>query len=30
MKTLGMACRDLVLKGTTTVDELVKIAYLNE
>ncbi|MGH4052616.1 MAG: GspE/PulE family protein [Clostridium sp.] len=28
MKTLGQACKELVLKGVTTVEELVKIAYL--
>jgi hypothetical protein len=25
-----MACKDLVLKGITTIEELVKIAYLQE
>lgn len=30
MKTLGLACRSLVLQGITTVDELAKIAFLNE
>ena len=28
MKTLGQACKKLVLEGITTVEELVKIAYL--
>ena len=28
MRTLGQACKELVLKGVTTVEELVKIAYL--
>ncbi|MBP2020710.1 type IV pilus assembly protein PilB [Clostridium punense] len=30
MKTLGLACKSLVLQGVTTVDELAKIAFLNE
>lgn len=30
MKTLNQGCKELVLKGITTVDELVKVAYLNE
>ncbi|KZL93396.1 GspE/PulE family protein [Clostridium magnum] len=30
MRTLNMACKELVLKGVTTVDELVKVAFLNE
>jgi len=30
MKTLGIACKSLVLQGITTVDELAKIAFLNE
>lgn len=30
MKTLNMACKELVIKGITTIDELVKVAYLNE
>ncbi len=30
MKTLRQACRESVLKGVTTFDELVKIAYLKE
>lgn len=30
MRTLGTACRDLVIKGVTTVDELAKIAFLSE
>jgi type IV pilus assembly protein PilB len=30
MKTLGAACKRLVLEGVTTIDELVKIAYLKE
>lgn len=30
MKTLNMSCRELVIKGITTVDELVRIAYLKE
>jgi len=30
MKTLKTACTDLVLKGMTTIQELVKIAYLKE
>lgn len=30
MKTINMACRELVLNGVTTIDELVKIAYLKE
>ncbi len=30
MKTLKAACIDLVLKGMTTTEELVKIAYLKE
>lgn len=30
IKTLKMACSDLVLKGETTVDELAKVAFLKE
>jgi type IV pilus assembly protein PilB len=30
MKTLKISCTDLVLKGMTTIEELVKIAYLKE
>ncbi|GLC31399.1 GspE/PulE family protein [Clostridium omnivorum] len=30
MKTLGTACKKLVLNGVTTIDELVKTAYLQE
>lgn len=30
MKTINVACRELVLNGVTTIDELVKIAYLKE
>ncbi|MCM8711504.1 GspE/PulE family protein [Clostridium sp. SYSU_GA19001] len=30
MKTLRISCKNLVLKGITTLDELVKIAYLKE
>jgi type IV pilus assembly protein PilB len=30
MKTIKMSCKNLVLKGITTLDELVKIAYLKE
>lgn len=30
MRTLGQACKELVLQGVTTVEELVKIAYLEE
>lgn len=30
MKTLKASCADLVLKGMTTIEELVKIAYLKE
>lgn len=30
MKTLGMSCREMVVKGVTTVEELVKIAYLKD
>lgn len=30
MKTLKTYCRDLVLKGITTVEELVKITFLKE
>jgi len=30
MRTLRMSCADLVLKGITTIDELIKIAYLKE
>ncbi|MBK5240159.1 GspE/PulE family protein [Clostridium sp.] len=30
MKTLKISCIDLVLKGMTTIQELVKIAYLKE
>lgn len=30
MKTLGMSCKEMVLKGITTVDELVKISYLRD
>lgn len=30
MKTLNTSCKRLVLNGTTTVDELVKIAYLKD
>ncbi|NOH15259.1 GspE/PulE family protein [Clostridium cochlearium] len=30
MRTINMACKDLVLKGITTIEELVKIAYLQE
>ena len=30
MKTIGMSCKKLVLDGITTIDELVKIAYLKE
>lgn len=30
MKTIKASCKNLVLKGITTLDELVKIAYLKE
>ena len=30
METIKMSCKKLVLKGITTLDELVKIAYLKE
>lgn len=30
MKTVNMSCKDLVIKGITTIEELVKIAYLKE
>lgn len=30
MKTLKRSCKDLVLNGITTIDELVKIAYLKD
>jgi len=30
MRTLQMSCADLVLKGVTTIDELIKIAFLKE
>jgi type IV pilus assembly protein PilB len=30
MKTLGISCKQMVVKGITTVEELVKIAYLRE
>lgn len=30
MRTINMSCKDLVLRGITTVEELVKIAYLKE
>lgn len=30
MKTINMSCKDLVMKGITTIEELVKIAYLKE
>lgn len=30
MKTINMSCRELVIQGTTTVDELIKIAYLKD
>lgn len=30
MKTLNMNCRALVIRGETTIDELVKIAYLKD
>ena len=30
MRTLQMSCTDLVLKGVTTVEELIKIAFLKE
>ncbi|MDT8715486.1 Flp pilus assembly complex ATPase component TadA [Clostridium sp. 19966] len=30
MKTLGQACKELVNNGITTVEELVKIAYMQE
>lgn len=30
MKTINMSCKNLVIKGVTTIDELVKIAYLQE
>lgn len=30
MKTINAYCRNLVVKGDTTIDELVKIAYLQE
>jgi type IV pilus assembly protein PilB len=30
MKTIKMACQELVLKGITTVDEMIKIAFLKE
>ncbi len=30
MRTLSMACKELVLKGETTLEELVSIAYLKE
>jgi type IV pilus assembly protein PilB len=30
MKTINMSCKKLVLKGITTLEELVKIAYLKE
>jgi type IV pilus assembly protein PilB len=30
MKTLKISCTDLVLKGMTTLQELVKISFLKE
>jgi type IV pilus assembly protein PilB len=30
MKTLRMSCTESVLDGLTTIDELVRIAYLKE
>lgn len=30
MRTLGVACKDMVLQGITTIEEHVKIAYLRE
>ncbi|GFP77570.1 GspE/PulE family protein [Clostridium fungisolvens] len=30
MKTLGMACKELVLEGVTTVEEMASIAFLKE
>lgn len=30
MKTINMACKDLVLRGITTIEELAKVAYLKE
>ena len=30
MKTLKMSCEELVLQGVTTIDELMKVAYLKE
>lgn len=30
MRTLGISCKQMVVKGITTVEELVKIAYLRE
>jgi type IV pilus assembly protein PilB len=30
MRTLDMSCRELVINGTTTMDELVKIAFLKD
>ncbi len=30
MKTMKMSCKELVLSGQTTVEELIKIAYLKE
>lgn len=30
MKTIKMSCKELVLNGDTTVEELIKIAYLKE
>lgn len=30
MKTINMACKDIVLRGITTIEELAKVAYLKE
>jgi type IV pilus assembly protein PilB len=30
MNTIRMSCKKLVLKGITTLDELIKVAYLKE
>ena len=30
MKTLNLACREKVLKGITTIDELMRVAYVRE
>lgn len=30
MKTINEACKNLVLNGTTTLDELIRVAYLGE